>query len=239
MGEEVQMAWSSALEFIPSFESLQTKGKGKGKPTRPPPPLPTEVDVVMEDASSGTTPGPSMGELGEIPGSSIKVADVEEISSLASGAYRDAIMIMPEDLAAIRDISTMHVHTPDGWLQAWNETHEKNRQVALKILVWFQTQSVLQGDGQHHKVAQLQTNPELSIHLFNEVYADESPSGELRVKVQNKDCLDMAQELHTVGYSKVAVLCMANQNKPGGGVKRGRDSRRRGLVLPNRHQPSH
>ncbi len=228
-GEEVQWAWDPALEFKPSFEPLQTKGTGKGKPTRPPPPLPTQVDVDMGGASSGTTPGPSLGELGVSPGSSMEVDDEEVISSLASVEYRDAILLMPDELDAIRDISTKYVHKPDGWRQAWNETGKKTREVALKVLIWFQTQSVLQGDSHHHKGARLQTSPELSIHLFNEIYADESGSGEIRVKVHKMDCLEMAQELHTVGYSKVAVLCMANLNKPGGHVKRGRDSQEEDL----------
>ncbi len=69
----------------------------------------------------------------------------------------------------------------------------------------------------------------MSIHHFNEIFADESGSGEKKVRVEKMDCLEMAQQMQVVGYSKVAVLCMANSNKPGGQVKRGRDSQEEDL----------
>ena len=87
----------------------------------------------------------------------------------------------------------------------------------------------MQGSSFHHDGARLQTCPEMSIHHFNEIFADESGSGEKKVRVEKMDCLEMAQQMQVVGYSKVAVLCMANSNKPGGQVKRGRDSQEEDL----------
>ena len=154
----------------------------------------------------------------------MEVDEEEVISSSTFAEYRNAILKMQNDTSEIREVAIKHVHDPKGWSAAWKMLAGPERALAARVLIWLQTQSVLLGDNFHHDGVRLQTCPEVVVHYFNETFVEISKTMERRIRVERVDCLEAAQQLHVVGFSKVAVLCMANSTKPGGLVKRGRNS---------------
>ncbi len=148
--------------------------------------------------------------------------------------YRSAIIQMRNDIWEIQAVARKHVHSPKEWSTAWQDILEHRlekpeRALAAKVLIWLQTQSVLLGSLFHHDGIRLQTCQEVAVHYFRETFFDISDSRERKIRVVRVDCLEAAQDLQVVGFTRVAVLSMANSNKPGGLVKRGRDSQEEDL----------
>ncbi len=243
MGDEVQWAWDPLLEFQPNLAPLHvpaSSGKGTEKGKLPVPPSLPAVGTPAQMSQGSTPTHPPASAVRADAGmdvdegdviSSSAIVGVESLFEAAFAAYKWALINIENKLMTISDLCSSIPHIATAWLSAWetlkanaDTTPNQQKALAMKKLVWKQTQTALEGQELHSESITLQVPGEPIVYLCSNHYTEGAPPEEKFLRVENMDCLEAARILQTQNFSKVAVLLMASSPEPGGDVKRGGDS---------------